>query len=347
MRQFTVYGPGLSKKAYWLIKLQQREEALSSDPQISHRYHALQRFDQARHDGLTATQAAVAVGISRATLYRWRRRYGGNPGNLAPYSRRPHTVRSRSKRTPALFRQVRAMRGEYAWGKNKIAAVLRRDGWEVSAATVGRVITKLLKEHKIARIRPGRCHARSRAAPRFWARRQRPFAPSAPGDLVQFDSMYVTSPEGTSCLVINAIDVVSRQAWCLAVSGATSASARRALERVCAEVQPRQVQVDGGSEFKGAFEQACAERDIPLHVLPPRSPKLNGHVESFNGLLRREFFNFYRSLPGEIALLNEALQAFLQDYHHQRPHQALRFKTPAQCYNLPAPTDRVSLSHMY
>ena len=78
-----------------------------------------------------------------------------------------------------------------------------------------------------------------------------------------------------------------------------------------------------------------------------RSPKLNGHVESFNGLLRREFFNFYRSLPGEIALLNEALQAFLQNYHHRRPHQALRFKTPAQCYNLPAPTDRVSLSHLY
>jgi len=41
----------------------------------------------------------------------------------------------------------------------------------------------------------------------------------------------------------------------------------------------RALQVDGGSEFATEFEQACQARQIPWFVLPPRSPKFNGHVE--------------------------------------------------------------------
>ncbi len=41
----------------------------------------------------------------------------------------------------------------------------------------------------------------------------------------------------------------------------------------------RALQVGGGSEFAAEFEFACQQRSLPLFVLPPRSPKLNGHVE--------------------------------------------------------------------
>ena len=39
------------------------------------------------------------------------------------------------------------------------------------------------------------------------------------------------------------------------------------------------IQVDGGSEYQAAFEQACQQHGIRLFVLPPRSPKLNDCVE--------------------------------------------------------------------
>ena len=39
------------------------------------------------------------------------------------------------------------------------------------------------------------------------------------------------------------------------------------------------LQVNGGSEFAAEFETACQQRGLPLFVLPPRSPKLNGQVE--------------------------------------------------------------------
>jgi hypothetical protein len=47
------------------------------------------------------------------------------------------------------------------------------------------------------------------------------------------------------------------------------------------------------------FEAACQERAIALFVLPPRSPKLNGHVERTNGTARREFGELY---DGELEL---------------------------------------------
>ena len=38
----------------------------------------------------------------------------------------------------------------------------------------------------------------------------------------------------------------------------------------------RAIQIDGGSEFKGAFEEACQAAGIALYVLPPKRPQRNG-----------------------------------------------------------------------
>ena len=77
------------------------------------------------------------------------------------------------------------------------------------------------------------------------------------------------------------------------------------------------------------FEAACQERAIALFVLPPRSPKLNGHVERTNGTARREFWELY---DGELELppLQQALRAWEEHDHHVRPHQALGYRTPAE-----------------
>ena len=42
-----------------------------------------------------------------------------------------------------------------------------------------------------------------------------------------------------------------------------------------AEMPHRQsVQVDGGSEFQGEFEEAAQELGLKVYVLPPRQPRL-------------------------------------------------------------------------
>jgi len=41
----------------------------------------------------------------------------------------------------------------------------------------------------------------------------------------------------------------------------------------------RAVQQDGGSGFEAAPEASCEKHGLKLFVLPPRSSKVNGHVE--------------------------------------------------------------------
>lgn len=58
---------------------------------VRDRRDALDRWQQAKSDGLTAQAAANAVDVSRATLYRWRNLRDRR--RLVPQSRCPHHLR--------------------------------------------------------------------------------------------------------------------------------------------------------------------------------------------------------------------------------------------------------------
>ena len=87
------------------------------------------------------------------------------------------------------------------------------------------------------------------------------------------------------------------------------------------------IQIDGGSEFMAEFETACRDKNLPLYVLPPRSPKLNGAVERCNGAWRYEFYATV-DLPTNIDKIAEHVDAFQYLYNHHRPHGALDGLTP-------------------
>ncbi|RME36677.1 MAG: transposase [Deltaproteobacteria bacterium] len=79
----------------------------------------------------------------------------------------------------------------------------------------------------------------------------------------------------------------------------------------------------------GEFELACMEAGIPLIVLPPRSPKLNGHVERANRTDRHEFFGFYE-VGTTIAEVRRAAKKWRYIYNHIRPHKSLNLIPPAK-----------------
>ena len=101
------------------------------------RRDAVSRWRRAMAAGLTAEQAAAAVGEARSTLYRWEKA-------PEPRSRRPNRVRQ-PKWPPALVKAIEAVRADNPmWGKRKIAAVLRREGAAVSVCKVGRILRRLM-----------------------------------------------------------------------------------------------------------------------------------------------------------------------------------------------------------
>ena len=152
-----------------------------------------------------------------------------------------------------------------------------------------------------------------------------------PGDLVQVDTLDVRPLPGVVLKHFTARDVVSRWDVVEAHSRATATTAAGFLNALLARMPfpIKAIQVDGGSEFQAAFEEACQQRGIRLFVLPPRSPKLNGCVERAQRTHTEEFYELY---DGDLALvpLNRALRAWENVYNTVRPHQALGYRTPAQ-----------------
>jgi len=89
--------------------------------------------------------------------------------------------------------------------------------------------------------------------------------------------------------------------------------------------------VDGGSEFKAEFEEGCQRRAILLFEVPPRSPKLNGHVERAHRTPREEFHQMLDP-PDSLDELRERLRAREIVYNTVRPHQALGQRTLWEFY---------------
>src|SRR4051812_13857549 len=172
------------------------------------RRDALERWRRARSRGLSAEEAARAVGASRASLYRWEKR-------LEPRSRRPHRQRQPTW-TSALMRKIERLRADHQmWGKRKLAVLLRREGIDVSVSMVGRILTKLVARGVVTpvpmlRRKPGPRRLRIMGQ-RHAKRLPKGMKPIRPGELVQI------------------------------IEG---------------------IQVDGGSEFRAEFEDACRERNL-------------------------------------------------------------------------------------
>src|SRR5712692_7999063 len=81
-------------------------------------------------------------GISRPTLDRALKRY--DPKHLASLEDRASKPRRTRQPTwtPELVAAVRREREQYpCWGKEKIAIMVRRQGWQVSTWMVGRILT--------------------------------------------------------------------------------------------------------------------------------------------------------------------------------------------------------------
>src|SRR3954471_18771958 len=110
------------------------------------RRDAVARWRAAMRAGLTAEQAAQAVGVPRATLYRWRKA-------PVPKSRRPHRVRTKNWGA-ALRIEVERLRLDFPmWGKEKLGPILRSQGFAVSNATVGRILEGLIARGRVPRVK--------------------------------------------------------------------------------------------------------------------------------------------------------------------------------------------------
>lgn len=280
--------------------------------------------------GRQARLACRHFAISPATFYLWKRRFDTyGPGALEDASHRPKTVRTPTW-SKGLENAVLDLRQLTGWGKDKLVALLHEQGWECSTSMVGRILRRLKESGRLVEAPTADPWRIRRPFHRpYGVRKPKSYLADGPGAIVQVDTSHVHLFGDFKFKHFTACDVFSR--WqVLEVHGRATAHAAAGFLDTILDRMPfpvKAIQVDGGSEFMAEFEDACQKRGVLLFVLPPRSPKLNGHVERSNRTHKEEFYYRLTSATN-LTQISKLLRRWEDIHNTYRPHQALGQITP-------------------
>lgn len=278
--------------------------------------------------GRPVAHVAADMGISRATAYRWIRRFRdeGLEG-LADRSSRPLTSPTR---TPEVLEAaVLRLRTERRLGPARIGGILG-----MHPSTVHRV----LRRHHVARLA-----WLDRPTGRVIRRYER----EAPGDLIHMDVKKLGRiPDGGGWrggrradfpdrrrrtgfeFVHSIVDDHSRLAYSEIhpdeKAGTVAAFTERALRFFAAHgIAVSELITDNAWAYRHgrALRELLAARGIKHRFIQPYRPQTNGKVERFNRTLLEEWA--YAQVFSSSTERAEALTGFLHTYNHHRSHTAL------------------------
>jgi putative transposase len=269
--------------------------------------------------------------ITPDTFYKWKRRYRPSDlKTLEDHAHRPKRVRQPTWSVEQIQAVLKIREEHPRWGKEKLANLLTENGIKVSASMVGRIMRYLKDRGVLKEPLRQSISVRKKTRNRPYAtRKPKEYMARLPGDIVQVDTMDVRPLPGVIIKHFSARDIISRWDVVEASSSATATSASRFIAAIIARMpfRVKAIQVDGGSEFQSIFEETCQQLGIRLFVLPPRSPKLNGHVERANRTHAEEFYEV-TDAEFDVQSINIALRQWEMTYNTIRPHQALHYLTP-------------------
>lgn len=297
----------------------------------------LEKYDLLKNEGCSEKIVLQILDISRASFFRWKNRYKKHGLNgLEAESKRPFNTR-KSTWSLDIENKIYQLRREYPFfGKYKIAVLyMQKYKTKISVSMVGRIIGKLIKKNKIKSVNflCNKKLSKNRIFNGHAQRWKKGMKPLNPGELIQIDHMTINMHGIGYVKQFNAICPITKIAVEKIYSEATARNAANFLEYVIQQMPfpIRSIQVDGGSEFMKEFELLCKKLNIPLFVLPPKSPECNAHVERSNGTFKYEFYSQYCGKL-DFENLQNSLLKFVYFYNNIRPHQSLGYLTPNQFY---------------
>lgn len=154
--------------------------------------------------------------------------------------------------------------------------------------------------------------------------------------------------DGTEVKVVTGVDDHSRYCVCArivarATAGPVCDALTFALEQHGA---PNEILTDNGKVFTARFgpgpgpvrfDRICHNFGIKHRLTAPYSPTTTGKVERFHRTYRAEFVAHHDRRHATIAEAQAALDAWVETYNTERPHQSLGDRPPAERFALAAP----------
>jgi transposase InsO family protein len=267
--------------------------------------------------GKSISDVCIAFGVSRATWYKWKRRYDtyGIDG-LKNQSRKPHNIKN-LKVTEELEKLVLELRLNNRFGPMRIRFRLKRK-YGVSLGT--KTIYNLLKRHKLNVL-----------AVKL-KRKYKRFEMKHPNELVQMDTKgpFYLKASRTKHYFIHVIDDCSRKVvskWC---NRRTSEAALSVLkEWVKLHGKPNKVMHDGGTEFTSTdFKNFLILNGIKDKQIPKGYPQEQGKVEAYNKIVISEFLQIEELKDEKDGA--EKYESFVNSYNYEREHGGINGMTPAE-----------------
>lgn len=281
-------------------------------------------LDEAARIGVS--QAARNVGVSRNTVYRWRRR----GDELADRPCRPHRSPQRTsfEREAALL----AARWEWRWGPDRIGPMTG-----IPRRTAYRILRRF-RAHRLRELFP-------RERPRRGT-----FVAVEPGEVVQVDIKSLGrltrgvrhDAIGTGRLRTGAhlrigyqhlhvaVDAASRRTYAELRDGLGAADCAAFVRNAVAHfdargIRVRRVLTDNGTGYKRTFADACASIGLRWTRTKPYHPWTNGRAERFIRTIQHECLDADFQDDEE---RRYRLERWLAFYNAERPHTALGGLSP-------------------
>lgn len=346
-----MYYPEQFKQGYWYLwQESHRLEGIRKNvghPTRDITYERAKVLSFWRKHGLAATRDAF--GISRATLFRWKKQ-------LRPKSRARHS-QSRRVIPAAIEREILRLRTLHPHlGKEKIqkllTSVCQTNGLPIpSISTVGRYLTDLKERKLLSHRTPTSYYARTdefrrKHSLRQPKKRKKGYEIQEAGDLLELDTV-VTFRNGLRRYTVTAVDVKSRFAFAWNYSSHSSRAAKDFFTKLQSVVpfSIKAVQTDNGSEFLDEFRTLLEKQEVTHFFNYPNRPQWNGHVERFNRTIQEEFLSWHtESLVEDLPTCNQKLMDYLLWYNGSRPHYALG-QIPPMVFLFPAGQSQSGWTH--
>jgi len=262
-------------------------------------------------------------GISRPTGYLWLHRYQqvGSVTGLAERSRRP--AHSPQQTSAEIETAVLAVRDKTGWGGPKIAKVLVHQGLQVAPATAQRI---LKRSGRVLEPKTDKTAKR--------------FEKAECNELAQMDFKGEYTLPAEKCYPLSFIDDCSRYChglWPLAGTG--GAGVKQTLEGYFrAHGVPLSILMDHGTPWYSTTNQHgltwlavwLLKQGVVLRYSGVGHPQTQGKVERFHQTLKAR--TRHRGTPTTMGEWERWAAEFREEYNHERPHESLGMKTPAEVY---------------
>jgi putative transposase len=268
--------------------------------------------------------------ISRKTGYKIFQRYKdlGVEG-LTDRSRRPYRQANQLP-MPIETLIVQLKREHPSWGAPKIREKLRRQHDDVQTPAIS-TVHAVLDRHGLVQ------HSRKR---RYKAQGTGLSLPRHPNDLwcADYKGEFMLA-DRTYCYPLTVTDFASRYLLCCESLGTTQeAYAFTVFQRVFHEFGlPKAIRTDNGVPFASAHALFGLSKlavwwlrlGIAIERIKPGHPQQNGRHERMHLTLKKE-----ATKPAALNLLQqqERFDDFIECFNHERPHQALAMRYPAELY---------------